>query len=172
MDKKKLPISFKFALLLFFISLQCFLGALFLKEREGYYKLESKLVVSEEAVVREAPLETARPSTAIGLNEAESGKDTGLITEASTLSSEVVLSEALKVRKRGTLWFDRQSDSYIITIGKKNGIKAGDTLEIYDSGEVIGQTKVVRPMEKISIVEIDDIIKKKLTKTYYKVSYK
>ena len=41
-EKKKLPFSFKFALLLFFISLQCFLGALYLKERENIsiYKVD------------------------------------------------------------------------------------------------------------------------------------
>ncbi|MEE8359741.1 MAG: hypothetical protein V3S04_02295, partial [Candidatus Omnitrophota bacterium] len=42
-NKKPLPASFKLALLLFFISLQCFLGALYIKERESYYKLESEI---------------------------------------------------------------------------------------------------------------------------------
>lgn len=176
--KKKLPVSFKFALLLFFISLQCFLGALYLKERENYYKLESDLVHSES--IQEVSLEISEPvpvspspqvkvmgdMSSTGKRHIESGK-TAKQPEVAVVARA---AKAGEIKKRGTLWFDRGNDSYVITIGKKNGMIEGNILNIYDSDKVIGQARVIKSMEKISIVSIDAKDRQNLVKTYYKVS--
>jgi hypothetical protein len=163
MEKGKLPVSFKLSLLLFFISVQCLLAALYLKERENYSKLESQLTGEPEAA--EAALKTAEQARRPDNTDAPI-QEAALDTQAS---SETLLAGAVQ-KKDGTLWFDKQNSSYVVTIGRKNGINEGDTLKIYDSTEAMGDARVVRSMEKISIVEISDTDRQKLTKAYYKVT--
>jgi hypothetical protein len=189
-NKKPLPVSFKFALLLFFISLQCFLGALYLKERESYYKLESELssppkksyeaaaenqqisVKSEEpATIHEALVETVQPFRAVSSIAEDMGQETMASTKYTPLFQKASLPEPSSIKKSGTLWFDKQNDNYVITIGRRNGIEEGVTLNIYDSDEIIGKVRVIRPMEKLSIVEIGETDRQRLTRTYYKVSF-
>jgi len=163
MEKRKLPVSFKLSLLLFFISVQCLLAALYLKERETYSKLESQLTGEPEAA--KSAIQAAEQTT--------TPDNTGAPIEEATLDTQAspeTLPAGAVQKKDGTLWFDKQNSSYVVTIGRKNGINEGDTLKIYDSDEVIGDARVVRSMEKISIVEINDIDRQKLTKAYYKVT--
>jgi hypothetical protein len=184
MEKKKLPVSFKLALLLFFISLQCFLGALYLKEREDYYRLEAQLAApagtagatrkTDLAVAGTAaspaeimgPVDTASPAA----EEAAALSGVSKAPEEIPSSRKPSLPDLSDVKKKGTLWLDKSKDKYVITIGMRNGLKEGDRLKIYDYDEVIGEAKVVKPMEKLSIVEISESDKQNLTKSYYKVS--
>jgi hypothetical protein len=181
-EKKKLPVSFKVALLLFFVSLQCFLGALYLKERESYYKLEA--LVSTEEAQPAAPVKPERafvelemPARNISIETPEEPASEEMITEEAAVvtpkkESFAVVAESreMRIKVKGTLWFDRQNENYVVTLGQKNGIANGALLKIYDAGSIIGQAQVVTAMEKLSIVSIDDADREKLTKTYYKVS--
>nr|BDD44582.1 hypothetical protein 2 [bacterium] len=180
--KKSLPAPFKFALLLFFISLQCFLGALYLKERENYYKLESQVMAHETLSGSSVPsertfVELEAPSAAIvgqPAFEETIVEEVSIVEEASVVTPaarpQPTESDVIQVKKKGTLWFDRQNESYVVTLGQKNGIENGATLKIYDSGSVIGNARVMNSMEKLSIVSLEDIDKSELTKMYYKVS--
>ncbi len=169
MGKTKLPVSFKFAILLFFLSLQCFLGAFFIKEMSSFHKLEAALATKPVPVLTEA---IGQDTTFI------SAGHTGIKAHASApkpvkrkplTASRPARSDRQVSAKKGTLWFDRQNDSYVITLGKRNGLEDGDTVSIYDSGRSIGKAKIIQLMEKLSLVKIGESDLKKLTKTYYKI---
>ncbi len=186
-NKKPLPVSFKLALLLFFVSLQCFLGALYIKERESYYKLESEISsppkisrIASENLPSQAEdrgssethntlIDAVEPLRAISSFEKTASENVIVKERTSSYQHDYQPKPVVK-KVSGTLWFDKQNNNYVITIGRRNGIEEGNLLKIYDSGEIIGEARVVRPMEKLSIVEIDETYVQKLSRTYYKVS--
>jgi len=181
MEKKRLPVSFKLSLLLFFISIQCLLAAIYLRERENYYKLEAQLTGPAQPVqnsvagsgssdiVNALPEKAASDEIHYAPGTAVPGMDLSAPFEQAAPPAQPLLIDTAQPKKDGTLWFDKQNDSYVVTIGKKNGVKEGDILKIYDSDQTIGSARVTRPMEKISMVEINDADRQNLTKAYYKV---
>ncbi len=55
-------------------------------------------------------------------------------------------------RREGDLWIDRQSGSWVITLGALNGIKAGDMVGVYDGDKRMGTVAVETVLDVVSYV--------------------
>ena len=71
--------------------------------------------------------------------------------------------------KQGTLWHDEENARYLITLGRYDGIKAGDIFKITDNGTTIGRAKVTGISAKTSVIDIVELKDNVLEKKYYKV---
>lgn len=75
-------------------------------------------------------------------------------------------------KKSGLLWKDPNSNNYLISLGKINGIKENSIFIVRNNKDIpVGKAKVKSVEEKISIVEIIDT-SLSLNDPYYKVEYR
>ena len=77
-----------------------------------------------------------------------------------------------KQKKEGHLWIDRNSKTFIVTLGALNGIEVGTRLALYDGAERIGSLHVARVMDVISYVEpVGSKTLNDFASNYYKVVF-
>jgi cell division protein FtsB len=94
----------------------------------------------------------------------------------TSLSLQNVLLEASrqygdmeKNRREGSLWIDRKTASYIVTLGALNGLIPGSRLKIYDGQEEVGNATVDVPLDIISYVTPVDKKLAHFPQDYYRV---
>lgn len=69
--------------------------------------------------------------------------------------------------KMGVLWVDRKSSKYVLNLGSSDGIRIGDSLDIYDRNKnKAGRVKIVTLLNLISYAEPTEA-NQKLTDDYY-----
>ena len=66
--------------------------------------------------------------------------------------SQKVYGVEEKNQKQGYLWIDRQTSTYLVTLGALNGLHPGSRLGIYSGNDKIGQAVVETPLDVISYV--------------------
>src|SRR3989338_5823419 len=88
----------------------------------------------------------------------------GLVKKA-----EAVYGSAEKARKEGSLWLDRRSNNFIITLGALHGLRQGSELSIYDGSNKIDTASVETPFDVISYVKPVKNSPDSFTGGYYRV---
>ncbi|MCB9771450.1 MAG: hypothetical protein H6754_02735 [Candidatus Omnitrophica bacterium] len=152
---------------LIFISVS-FLGAIFL-----FY-----LTVNAQSAKEEEVKELSQELLLVGTE-----KDAAY-SKAKTLQAQVgrvidldkVVTASQKVhgekeanRIDGTLWIDRKSQKYIMTLGILNGVTKGSRLIIYDGDNKLATIKVISALDVVSFGEPVDKKITDFTKDYYQV---
>lgn len=75
-----------------------------------------------------------------------------------------------QAKKEGYLWIDRNTDTFLVTLGALNGIAAGDRIRVYnEEEEPFGYLRVETPLDVISYVYPIDKTIKDFEDNYYKV---
>ena len=90
-------------------------------------------------------------------------------TERLVEVAESVYDEAEKNRREGYVWIDRQTSTYVVTLGALHGLKPGDILPIYDKETLIGHVTIDSVLDVISYVhpqESADVF----SRDYYRVT--
>ncbi len=71
-------------------------------------------------------------------------------------------------RKEGILWVDRQSQTFLVTLGALHGLKPGSSLTIYDNESKVGIVTVDTPLDVVSYVWPLEKDKDKFASNYYR----
>lgn len=107
---------------------------------------------------------SGRPNPAISNAAAEPMKLEALLKKA-----ENVYEPAEKNRKEGSLWLDRRSNNFIVTLGALHGLRQGSQLSIYDGSKKMDTASVEVPFDVISYVKPEKISPDSFTGSYYRV---
>ena len=83
--------------------------------------------------------------------------------------AEDVYDSAEKNRKEGSLWLDRRSNSFIVTLGALQGLLPGSQLSIYDGSKKMDTASVEIPFDVISYVKPVKSSPDSFTGNYYRV---
>ena len=83
--------------------------------------------------------------------------------------AEAIYGASEKGRRQGLLWVDRQTKSFIITLGALNGLHPGSHLGIYDGAKKIDTAQVEIPLDVISYVKPVKTSLNHFENNYYRV---
>jgi len=72
-------------------------------------------------------------------------------------------------RKEGSLWINRKTSSYLVTLGALNGVTKGSRLAVYDGDNKFTTVKVTMALDVVAYVEPIDKKSKDFLKDYYTV---
>ena len=87
------------------------------------------------------------------------------------VESERIYGNNERTRKEGLLWMDKESQTFVVTLGALNGLTQGSRLTIYDADKKVGSVVVELPMDVISYVKPADKSDSELTKSYYRAVF-
>lgn len=104
------------------------------------------------------------PSPVISSAVAEPMKLEALLRKAGD-----VYEPAEKNRKEGSLWLDRRSNNFIVTLGALHGLRQGSQLSIYDGSQKMDTASVEVTFDVIAYVKPQKISPDSFTGTYYRV---
>lgn len=144
-----------------------FIGAAFLFIIAAFYFFgpANQFDKKEPASVNDQTAKSSeQPSPAVSGASSEPMK-----LEGPVKKSEVVYDSAEKARKEGSLWLDRRSNNFIVTLGTLHGLRRGSELSIYDGGHKIDTASVETPFDIISYVKPVKHSPDSFTGSYYRV---
>jgi len=99
--------------------------------------------------------------------EEESLSLKSLVEEAKTKYTEREQNEV-----EGSLWVDRNTDKFIISLGAINGLRPGDELAVYDDDKHLGHIVITTAFDVISFVSPVETTIDLTKKDYYRVLIK
>jgi hypothetical protein len=95
-----------------------------------------------------------------------------------SLNMQRILEEADKIydpaekkRKEGYLWIDRETNTFLVTLGALNGLNVGSRLTVYDKTEKMGFVRVETALDVISYVQPVNKTMNDFAQDYYRVVF-
>ncbi|MEE8424115.1 MAG: hypothetical protein V3S49_06195 [Thermodesulfobacteriota bacterium] len=78
--------------------------------------------------------------------------------------------EVRAARNEGTLWIDRRRSQSLITLGRRDGLKKGMLVDIYDGERQVGQARVTQVFDVISYAEFVGKTQEHFRKNHYRIN--
>ena len=136
-----------------------------------YYSTKNNLAGKDKLTLMEAEIsKLKKQSQNSSLNPAAAQESPAQFKlETLVKKAENIYPETEKSRTEGFLWFDRASQSFIITLGALQGLHPGSQLSIYEGDKKIDMASVDFPFDVVSYVKPIKNSPDAFTSNYYRV---